>query len=74
MENASTGGENCPVVKYSVSKEEFMIFTLAKAGWYSGNPSAIYAAPIDEFFKAFHFEIMTRQFKTTAFELNKVTQ
>ena len=74
MENASTGGENIPTVKYSVSKEEFMIFTLAKAGWYDGNPSAIYAAPIDEFFKAYYFEIMARQFKSTAIELNKATQ
>lgn len=74
MENPSTGGENLPAVKYSVSKEEFMIYTLAKAGWYNGNPSAIYAAPIDEFFKAYHFEIMARQFKNTAFELNKASQ
>ena len=74
MENPSTNGENIPIVKYSVSKEEFMIYTLAKAGWYGGNPSAILTAPIDEFFKAYYFEIMARQFKNTAIELNKASQ
>lgn len=74
MENPSDGGENYPIVKYSVSREEFMIYTLAKAGWYGGNPSTIYAAPVDEFFKAYYFEIMARQFKNTAFDLNKVSQ
>jgi len=44
---------------------------LAKAGWYGGNPSAIYAAPIDEVFKSYDFEIMSRQFKSTKIEMSK---
>ena len=71
MENPHSDGGNSPVVKSSVDKEDFMVYTLAKAGWYGGNPSAIYSAPIDEFFRAFHFEIMTRQYKNTYMELNK---
>ena len=71
MENPSTERQLCPTVKFTVNKEEFIIFTLAKAGWYGGNPSTIYIAPVDEVMKAYHFEIMTRQYKTTAMELNK---
>jgi len=48
-----------------------IIYTLAKARWYGGNPSAIYAAPIDEVMKSFHFENMTRQYKNTLLEMNK---
>lgn len=44
---------------------------LAKAGWYNGNPSAIYAAPIDEVMKSYHFEIMARQYKNTSYEMSK---
>ena len=71
MENPYTDRENCPTVKCTVSKEEMMIYTLAKARWYGGNPSAIYAAPIDEVIKSFQFEVMARQYKSTQFEMNK---
>ena len=74
MENPYTDRENCPTVKFTVSKEEFMIFTLAKAGWYNGNPSAIYSAPIDEVIKSFQFEVMARQYKNTLIEMNKAKQ
>ena len=74
MENAYTERQNCPTVKFTVTKDDFVIFTLAKAEWYGGNPSAIYAAPVDEVIKAYHFEIMTRQYKSTAYELNKAKQ
>lgn len=71
MENPHREQANCPTVKFTVSKEDFMVYTLAKAGWYGGNPSAIYTAPCDEVIKAYHFEIMTRDYKNTAYEMNK---
>ena len=71
MENPYTDRENCPIFRFTVTKEEMMIYTLAKARWYGGNPSAIYAAPIDEVFKSFYFEVAARQYKSTQFEMNK---
>lgn len=71
MENPYINRENSPVVKFNVSKDEFNIYLLAKAGWYNGNPSEIYAAPIDEVMKSYHFEIMARQYKNTSYEMSK---
>ncbi len=71
MENPSINRENQPIVRFSVSKDEFNIYMLAKAGWYGGDVSKIYAAPIDEVIKSYHFEIMARQFKNTSYEMSK---
>ena len=71
MENPSINRENQPSVRINVNKEEFRIYMLAKAGWYNGDPSAIYAAPFDEVMRAYHFEIMARQYKSTMFEMSK---
>ena len=48
-----------------------MVYLLAKAGWYNGNPSAIYSAPVDDVVNAYHYEIFTRQYEMADFELNK---
>ena len=74
MENPHIDRENQPIVKFNVSKDEMKIYTLAKANWYGGNPTAIYNAPIDEVWKAYDFEIMTRQYKSTALEMSKNKQ
>lgn len=71
MENPYIDRENQPNIRYNVSKDEFKIYMLAKAGWYGGNPSAILAAPIDEVLKSYYFEIMARQFKSTTLEMSK---
>ena len=47
---------------------------LAKAGWFGGNPSTVNNAPVDVVIKAFQFEIMTREFESTSYELNKGEQ
>lgn len=74
MENPHINRENEPIVKFNVNKDEMKIFLLAKANWYGGNPTAIYNAPIDEVWKAYDYEIMTRQYKSTALEMSKNKQ
>lgn len=71
MENAFQSHRVCPKVKYNVSKEDVIIYTICKANWYNGNPTLAYNSPIDDVIKAYQFEIMVRQYKDTAFELNK---
>ena len=60
-----------PSVKYNVSKEDVIIYTICKAGWYNGNPSIAYNAPVDEVMKAYQFEVFTKQYRETSYELNK---
>ena len=60
-----------PVVRTTVSQDEYIVFMLAKAGWYDGNPSAIYATPVDRVMKSYHYEIMSREYESTFQQLNK---
>lgn len=71
MENPYKGREIHPTVRYNVDKEDVIIYTICKAGWYGGNPSLAYKAPVDEVMKAYQFEILVRQYKATVYELNK---
>ena len=71
MENPYKRRENQPIVKYNVSKEDVIIYTICKAGWYNSNPGLAYKAPVDEVIKAYQFEKLTRQYKDTFYELNK---
>lgn len=74
MENPCGGKQICPVVKYNVDKEDVIIYTICKAGWYNQNPGLVHRAPVDEVIKAYQFEIMTRQYKNAVYELNKAKQ
>ena len=74
MENPYIDRENQPIVRINVSKDELKVYTLAKAGWYGGDTTKILNAPIDEVWKAYDFEIMTRQYKSTSLEMSKKTQ
>lgn len=74
MENPHIGRQVCPVIKYNVTKEDVIIYTICKAGWYNQNPGLAYQAPVDEVIKAYQFEIMARQYKNTVYELNKAKQ
>ena len=47
-----------------------MVFALAKSGWYGGNPTLIYNAPIDEVILAYQYEIMTRDYEITDIIMN----
>ena len=71
MENPYKGRELHPTVRYNVDKEDVIIYTICKAGWYGANPSFAYEAPVDEVIKAYQFEILVRQYKATVYELNK---
>ena len=71
MENPYKHNGIYPKVKYNVEKEDIIVYTICKANWYGGNPTLAYNSPIDEVVKAYQFEIMARQYKDTAYELNK---
>ena len=71
MENPYKSRELTPKVRYNVDKEDVIIYTICKAGWYGMNPGVAWMAPVDEVIKAYQFEIMARQYRATAFELNK---
>lgn len=45
--------------------------TLAKAGWLGSDPEKILNAPVDIVINAFHYEMFTREYESTHFELNK---
>ena len=47
-----------------------MVYSLAKANWYGGNPSNIYKAPIDEVILAYQFEVMSRDYEITDIMIN----
>lgn len=74
MENPHKINQLRPTVRYNVDKEDVIIYTICKAGWYGSNPGLAYQAPIDEVIKAYQFEILARQYKDTVFELNKAKQ
>lgn len=44
---------------------------LAKAGYFSGNPLTIYKTPVDIVMDTYHYEVFTREYESTLFELNK---
>ena len=72
MENPYKERGITPKVCYNVvDKEDVIIYTICKAGWYNSNPNIAYNSPVDEVMKAYHFEIFTRQFRATVLELNK---
>ena len=71
MENPYKGRQVYPNVKYNVDREDVIIYTICKAGWYNGNPSIAYNAPVDEVIKAYQFEVFAKQYKETSYELNK---
>ena len=72
MENPISKNGFKPTVKYNnVDDIDKIIYTLTKAGWFGGNPSTAYDCPIDELFNAFYYEMMTRDFEATYFEMNK---
>ena len=74
MENPYKGRGICPKVSYNVDKEDVIIYTICKAGWYNGNPTIAYNSPVDDVIKAYQFEIVARQYKATALELNKANK
>lgn len=74
MENPITETRRKPSIKCNLSSNEQIVYMLAKAGWWNSSPSAIFNAPIDEVINAYHYEIFTREYEQTYFELNKETQ
>jgi hypothetical protein len=50
---------------------DMLVMSVCKSGWYGGNPSLAYQAPIDEVFNAFHFDNACKDYEHTYYELNK---
>lgn len=71
MEHPYKGRELTPTIKYNVDKIDVIIYYICKAGWYNGNPNIAYNSPIDEVIKAYQYEVLVRQYRATAYELNK---
>ena len=71
IENPVTTKSIRPKVISKLGWADRIVFMLAKAGWYNGNPSAIYSAPFDEVMNAFYYEQMIRQYEEKSIELNR---
>lgn len=65
MENPRREARQKPTVKYDIESIDIMVYSLAKAQWYGGNPSIIYNSPIDEVLLSYQYEMMTRDFEET---------
>jgi hypothetical protein len=48
--------------------------TLAKAGFFNGNPQSVCDAPVDIVMDTYHYEIFTREYEITHYELNKTNK
>nr|DAT18304.1 MAG TPA: hypothetical protein [Caudoviricetes sp.] len=44
---------------------------MAKSGWFGGNPHTIYNSPVDTVIDAYNFELFSREYESTFYELNK---
>lgn len=44
---------------------------LAKAGYFNGNPCIVLNAPVDIVLNTYHYEMFTREYERTFYELNK---
>ena len=45
--------------------------TLAKAGYFNGNPETILNAPFDLVYQTYQYEMYTRDYEDTYIEINK---
>jgi len=45
--------------------------TLAKSGYFGGNPETVLNAPVDIVLNAFQYEIFSRDYENAIIELNK---
>lgn len=71
MVNPSSETGRKPSVKCTASEYEQIAYTLAKSGWYGGNPENVYNSPVDVVINSYHFEIYSREYESTYIELNK---
>ena len=60
-----------PIIKYNAETIDIIVFALAKAGWYGGNPTLIYNSPIDDVINAYCYEVMMRDFEMTSYIMSK---
>ena len=71
MVNPCSEAGRKPSVKCTLSADEQIIYLLAKANWFGGNPAEVENAPVDKVINAYHFEIYSREYESTLIELNK---
>lgn len=71
MVNPCTEAGRKPSVECNIPELEQIVYILAKAGWYGGNPETIKNIPVDTVINSYHFEIYSREYEATCIELNK---
>ena len=71
VENPLKESYKYPIIRATVSTDEYIIFMLAKNGWCQSNPTLILSTPADIVMKAYYFEIMTKDYESTFQQLNK---
>ena len=74
VQNPISDDKPKPRTKITADFETQIAMTLAKSGYYGGNPEAVFNASIDMVMKTYHYEIYTREYEATYLELNKETQ
>lgn len=71
MTNPPIGGKAKPVTKITADVTDTMVYALAKQGFYAGNPTLIWEAPVNEVIDCYNFNIFTQEYANAEFELNK---
>lgn len=49
-----------------------MALSLAKSGWFNGNPEIIMNTPVDVVMQAYNYEFFTQKYEETYIELNTI--
>lgn len=60
-----------PRVKITADSETFIVCTLAKAGYYSGDPDLIWESAVDRVLTLYDFETFSIDYENADIELNK---
>lgn len=59
-----------PSIKVMADIEDTIVFSLAKQGYWGGNPELIYNAPSDIVMKQYNFNTFMSEYQTTEMVLN----
>lgn len=71
MQNPVCQNQLRPRIKTTASEETAIALTLAKEGYFSGNPCIVFDSPADIVLQTYHYEMFRRIYEETFTELNK---
>ena len=60
-----------PSIKITADYETVTAVTLAKSGYFGGNPQIVLNTPVDIVLQTYQYEMFTRKFEETCHEMNK---